>query len=369
MDWRSDSFRDDVMRFREMYVAACTARTADPVPAFVDDLDALLPEGREDTDGSAVVATTPLTPSQRRQRTSVAAAPSGGAAFSAFPLIFEEPLSMDQTHAVFEAFGWWPRTWSSMSALAFRRCWSGPDSDAALRLISSFLSSDTQPTAPPTAADLRYLEPIHYRCNLQSLELVEVGLTPEGCRQLGWALEQNECLKTLTVSRCTQVADEGAAAIAEGLRRNVALETLQLRMCCVGCAGAETLASALLKSPLRHLLLPENQLRGRGVCAIARVLPESKVSRLDVSGNEFGSDSGAVAALQEAASQSPTLTALDVGSGGMSSEVALGLLDKLSTGADMREVSVLDLMGQELIAHLVGEVQQFSKTAAQADLL
>ena len=153
---------------------------------------------------------------------------------------------------------------------------------------------------------------------LQQLELPYNPLLDVGCQALGRALVRNSCLRTLVLP-FTGLGDGACAALALALRGGCPLITLDLSGNQLTAAGVAALAPALAHTQLASLALSANQrIGGRGVAALAAVLPEasslrslsldgcavgaapcgrlaaslvrSHVASLDLSGNEIGDE-------------------------------------------------------------------------------
>jgi Ran GTPase-activating protein (RanGAP) involved in mRNA processing and transport len=141
---------------------------------------------------------------------------------------------------------------------------------------------------------------------LTSLNLGSNAIEAEGARALAAALNTS-ALTSLHLSGCS-INDEGAQALAEVLADGgAALTTLDLGHNAIGREGAEALAKALMANDvLTSLLLRGNWLRDAGARALAQAF--GALTSLDLGSNAIN-DEGAIA-LIEAHKKNSALTSL-----------------------------------------------------------
>ncbi|XP_072893873.1 NACHT, LRR and PYD domains-containing protein 12-like isoform X2 [Hemitrygon akajei] len=158
------------------------------------------------------------------------------------------------------------------------------------------------------SAALRNLE-----CKIQTLEMIDVGLTDSGAEDLVSALSTNTSLMELNLSN-NELGDSGVKLVSAALR-NPECKIQKLGLIDVGLtdSGAEDLASALSTNPLlTGLDLSENKLGDAGVKIVSVALrnPECKIQKLrltHVSLTDSGTEN-----LASALSANPSLTELNL---------------------------------------------------------
>ena len=116
---------------------------------------------------------------------------------------------------------------------------------------------------------------------LEHVDLCNCSIGPVGAQHLAQALRVNTSVKTLNLSY-NPLGDEGAKALAEMLGRNGAessgtvnttLEHVDLSRCSIGPVGAQHLAQALcMNTSIRTLALSGNPLHAEGAKALAEML-------------------------------------------------------------------------------------------------
>ena len=128
---------------------------------------------------------------------------------------------------------------------------------------------------------------------LSSLELQSNILGAEGAISLAQALIVNTSLSSLDVSE-NSVADEGANSLAQSLGVNTSLSSLVLPHNFIGDMGANSLAQSLrVNTSLSSLGLPHNLVGAEGANSLARALMvNTSLSSLDLGHNSVG-DKGA----------------------------------------------------------------------------
>jgi Ran GTPase-activating protein (RanGAP) involved in mRNA processing and transport len=168
-------------------------------------------------------------------------------------------------------------------------------------------------------------EALQTNSTLQVLVLRNVDMIDEGATALAQALKSNlSALQTLDLrsdgiwDRMVKV--KGGEALAEALKTNATLQTLDLGGNRILCEGAIALAKALkVNSSLHTLGLDGNKIGSMGAMALAEALEvNSALQALDLGSNEIGTG---VIALTEALKTNTTLQRLDITYNGISSLV------------------------------------------------
>nr|XP_006815323.1 PREDICTED: leucine-rich repeat-containing protein 34-like isoform X2 [Saccoglossus kowalevskii] len=108
---------------------------------------------------------------------------------------------------------------------------------------------------------------------LQELHLQKCDIRDFGAERLSDALIDNSSLKYLDVS-CNRITRDGAKHLSKLLKHNTPLQILDLGFNRIEDDGAKHLADALgqFNTCLTHLVITTNQIKGPGVCAIAKAM-------------------------------------------------------------------------------------------------
>jgi len=183
---------------------------------------------------------------------------------------------------------------------------------------------------------------------IEQCDLPENDIGWEGINEIGLALKANNCLKTLTLDY-NPLGDEGAAALADGLRWNGCLDVLSLTYCGIGCYGAGALAQDVVANEyctLTELNLKGNELGPEGVAAIADSLKvNTSLQTLNLA--DCGMSNSAISrdAMREALWGHPTLTALDLNLNAIGVEGGQMLLEVLSVNTNIVKCGVFERLG------------------------
>ncbi|KFH68943.1 hypothetical protein, variant [Podila verticillata NRRL 6337] len=188
-------------------------------------------------------------------------------------------------------------------------------------------------------------------CKL-SFELATGSMGGKEFARLAEALKNNSTLTTLDL-RGNSIGDNGAQALSETLKTNSTLTTLDLRGNSIGDNGAQALSKTLkTNSTLTILDLQENSIGDSGAQALAEALKiNSTLSTLHFKRNSIG-DNGAQA-LSEALKTNSTLTTLNLWCNLIGPYGARMLSEALKTNStlctlDLQENSIRDNGAQEL---------------------
>ncbi|GAA5885556.1 hypothetical protein JCM3774_002989 [Rhodotorula dairenensis] len=135
-----------------------------------------------------------------------------------------------------------------------------------------------------------------------------------GVTYVAQVLKRNRTLKTLNLSE-NKIDSQGLTALAEALKYNTTLETLDMshNPCCgPGVEGIMALRSALMVShSLKRIFLNSTELTSEGAIALAEFLPESRsVLHLDLTNNHI--DISGVLALSVSIKLNSTIRCLDL---------------------------------------------------------
>ena len=135
---------------------------------------------------------------------------------------------------------------------------------------------------------------------------------PDGAKRLAEMLRTNTSLRTLDLVN-TRLGHEGLAALTEALTHsNQTVERLYLGGNFFGPEEAPLLAEIIHRAPnLKALLLNVGFLGDAGAALLASALPESRLEELGLASNGIGPDGAAL--VFDAAAAHPTLTHLDLG--------------------------------------------------------
>jgi hypothetical protein len=135
-------------------------------------------------------------------------------------------------------------------------------------------------------------------------------LKTEDIQDLAEALKTNKTITTLDLSHNT-IDDEGARALADALKTNTTISTLDLRDNDIGDQGARTLSDALkTNTTISTLDLSDNDIGDQGARALSDALKiNTTISTLDLAANEIG-DEGA-RALADLMKNNTQITKLD----------------------------------------------------------
>ncbi len=110
---------------------------------------------------------------------------------------------------------------------------------------------------------------------LTELSLVKTNLkiTEANGQALATMLKTNRSLQVLNLARNPEIGDQGAMHLAEGLKINCALETLNLSDCGITSEGVNNIAQALtVNKTLQNLDVEGNNITDDGVVRLAKVL-------------------------------------------------------------------------------------------------
>jgi len=166
--------------------------------------------------------------------------------------------------------------------------WSVPVKDDGCAAIASYLVSNK---------------------SLTSLDITDAGVSRNGCKVLGEALERNSTLVTLRLDHNRGVTADGVACLGESLLRNTALSTLSLTYCGLeGPEAAYPIPNGLFRAPmLRVIELKGNRFGADGVLILLGALKAcTSVFRVDLADTGWGGEKEVHAALEECFQQNTT---------------------------------------------------------------
>eukprot|EP00808_Paulinella_micropora_P023624 g11902.t1 len=107
---------------------------------------------------------------------------------------------------------------------------------------------------------------------LQTLDLYNNNIGPDGAKAIGKALELNQTLRELNL-RYNKIGDDGANAIGEALKVNTTVQTLNIGYNNLGEKGAALIAEAIkVNKTLREINLRWNNIGDAGAQAIGEAL-------------------------------------------------------------------------------------------------
>ena len=134
-------------------------------------------------------------------------------------------------------------------------------------------------------------EGLQHCSSLQTLDLRRNSIGVDGAKALAEGLQHCSSLQTLDLRR-NSIGADGAKALAEGLQHCSSLQDLDLARNRIGDDGAKALAEGMQHcSSLRELYLQENSIGDDGVKALAEGLQHcSSLQDLDLAGNRIDDD-------------------------------------------------------------------------------
>ena len=134
-------------------------------------------------------------------------------------------------------------------------------------------------------------EGLQHCSSLQTLDLGRNSIGEDGAKALAEGLQHCSSLQTLYLE-WNSIGDDGAKALAEGLQHCSSLQTLDLVWNSIGDDGAKALAEGLQHcSSLQTLHLGGNSIGDDGAKALAEVLQHcSSLQTLYLAGNSIGDD-------------------------------------------------------------------------------
>jgi len=180
-------------------------------------------------------------------------------------------------------------------------------------------------------------------------ELIENDIGWEGANSIGLALKANNCLQVLNLD-CNPLGDEGIAALADGLRWNGFLSNLSVQYCGIGCYGAGALAQDVVANEycrLTELSLKGNELGPEGVASIADSLKQNTtLVSINLADTGMGNSGISRDAMREALVRHPTLTALDLNLNAIGPEGGQMLLEVLSLNTNITKCGVFERLGK-----------------------
>ncbi|KAG9069808.1 hypothetical protein KI688_009133 [Linnemannia hyalina] len=182
-------------------------------------------------------------------------------------------------------------------------------------------------------------EALKTNSTLTTLDLGGNSIGFDGAKALAEALKTNSTLATLHLWN-NSIGSDGAKALAEALKTNSTLTTLDLGNNSIGSDGAKALAEALkTNSTLTTLGLGNNSIGSDGAKALAEALKtNSTLTTLDLGGNSIGFDGAK--ALAEALKTNSTLATLHLWNNSIGSDGAKALAEALKTNSTL---TTLDL--------------------------
>jgi len=201
-------------------------------------------------------------------------------------------------------------------------------------------------------------ELLRNRYMIEKCELPENDIGWEGANSIGLALKANIHLTSLNMDK-NPLGDEGAAALADGLRWNGKLEELSLEYCGIGCYGAGALAIDVVGNgycKLTNLSLKGNEIEPEGVAAIADGLKlNHTLTSINLSDTGMGDSPISRDAMRHALIRHVTLTSLDLNLNAIGPEGGQMLLEVLTLNTNIVKCGVFERLVmfkdiQELVA-------------------
>ena len=183
--------------------------------------------------------------------------------------------------------------------------------------LNNFLKTNTTVTTCKVCNSLidmatALAESLKYNKSLTTLNLNHNKIGDCGAAALGECLKYNKSLTTLNLG-FNEIGDEGAAALGECLKYNKSLTTLDLNCTKIGDDGAAALGECLkYNKSLTTLYLNRTKIGDCGAAALGECLKYNKsLTTLNLGFNEIGDDGAA--ALGECLKYNKSLTTLNLG--------------------------------------------------------
>ena len=165
-------------------------------------------------------------------------------------------------------------------------------------------------------------------CRVEKLTFYFSNLGDDGAKALAEGLQHCSSLRTLYLGK-NSIGDDGAKALAEGLQHCSSLQTLHLEGNSIGDDGAKALAEGLQHcSSLQTLHLEENSIGEDGAKALAEGLQHcSSLQTLHLERNSIGYDGAK--AFAEGLQHCSSLQILDIGGNSIGADGAKALAEGL----------------------------------------
>eukprot|EP01012_Entosiphon_sulcatum_P049455 TRINITY_DN68078_c0_g1_i1.p1 TRINITY_DN68078_c0_g1~~TRINITY_DN68078_c0_g1_i1.p1 ORF type:complete len:352 (-),score=104.51 TRINITY_DN68078_c0_g1_i1:46-1101(-) len=197
---------------------------------------------------------------------------------------------------------------------------------------------------------------------LRTLELLNNSISAKGCTFLGRMLTQNDTLTNLMLDH-NDLGDDGIAALGEGLKWNSSVAHLSLQYCGIGPSGGEAIAKTIIRSSsVRELFLKGNAIGPTGVIAVAHAVAKSMVlQKLDLSDNAFGIDLEAIEALRDGIESNDSLVWVDLHLNSMVPAGAAMLLEVLRAKPNITEFRIYERVGEQVFKDTVDTVSEHIK--------
>ncbi|KAG9061306.1 hypothetical protein KI688_007284 [Linnemannia hyalina] len=185
----------------------------------------------------------------------------------------------------------------------------------------------------------RLAETLKTNSTLTTLNLRDNSIGDNGAQALSAALKINSTLTILDLGH-NSIGDNGAQALSEALNTNSTLTTLNLYINSITDNGAKALSEALkTNSTLTTLNLGHNSIRENGVKALAEALKtNSTLTTLNLYTNWIGVNG--VQALSEALEINSTLTTLDLAYSGIGENGVKALAEALKTNSTLTTLNL-----------------------------
>ncbi|KAF9176758.1 hypothetical protein BGZ50_009716 [Haplosporangium sp. Z 11] len=202
---------------------------------------------------------------------------------------------------------------------------------------------------------------------LTTLDLRNNSIGDNGAQALSEALKINSTLTTLDLS-ANSIGDNGAVALSEAFKTNSTLITLDLSANSIGDNGAQMLSEALKTNlTLTTLNLRNNSIGPNGAQALSETLKSnSTLTALELQYNSIG-DNGAQV-LAEALKTNSTLTTWDLSANSIGDNGAQALFEALKTNSTLTTLNLRNNSIGSKGAQALSEALKVNSTLAALDL-
>mmetsp|Transcript_26657 Transcript_26657/g.43586 ORF Transcript_26657/g.43586 Transcript_26657/m.43586 type:complete len:327 (+) Transcript_26657:161-1141(+) len=179
------------------------------------------------------------------------------------------------------------------------------------------------------------------RSRVQHLEFMNCSLSSSACDALKSYLPTAK-LHLLSFEH-NKIGDEGLQTLANSLRNNTALTSLNVGYCNLSHQSADALATIISCSKLRTLILRGNSLDGPSICICSRALSQNTIlTRIDLADNDFANDINALYALRDAISINQTLKDIDLSHNFIGDRGAAMLADAIQEHVNISQLTVTE---------------------------
>jgi Ran GTPase-activating protein (RanGAP) involved in mRNA processing and transport len=237
----------------------------------------------------------------------------------------------------------------------------------SIKTLSLFWGGSNDKGAKVVAAILKENSTIEavklYNNKITREEAKETKITREGVKEVAEALKVNKTLRSVDLSR-NQIGVGAAKAIANALKVNKTLRSVDLSRNQLGVGAAKAIANALKENTsLQSIYLYGNKIGVDGAKAIAEALKDNTcLQSMDLDKNEIGNE-GAMA-IAGTLKENASLRELYVGWNNICDEGAKAIAEALKANTSLQELNIQgNNIGKKGGQHILNALQQIEKSA------